>query len=89
MLYRLCVGALRIIKSHFYSKLIFYFCFSKKMDTTPVPLKLGTLQSFKVAKVHKENTNIINALDYDDAGGLLLSSSDDESIRVYSCNSGK
>jgi COMPASS component SWD2 len=47
------------------------------------------LQSLKVAKVNKEHTRTINSIDFDNSGGLCLTSSDDESIRVYSCNSGK
>jgi WD40 repeat protein len=59
------------------------------MNSKGVELNNTVLQSFKVARVHKENLNAINSLDFDDQGSLLLTSSEDESMRVYSCNSGE
>ena len=47
------------------------------------------LKSFTAARIHKDNTRLINSLDYDNSGSNLVSASEDESIRVYSCSSGK
>lgn len=47
------------------------------------------LKSFTVARIHKNNSRPINSLDYDDTGNFLVSASEDESIGIYSCSSGK
>ncbi|KAJ3273288.1 WD repeat-containing protein 82 [Terramyces sp. JEL0728] len=52
-------------------------------------LTLELLQSMGASKVFKENTRPINAIDFDDQGGFTLTSSDDESMRIYNANSGK
>ncbi|KAI8912411.1 WD40-repeat-containing domain protein [Gorgonomyces haynaldii] len=47
------------------------------------------LEKFQVAKVFKDNTRHITSLDYSDNGDLLVTCSEDESIRIYNCLSGK
>ncbi|CAH1265891.1 WD repeat-containing protein 82-like isoform X1 [Branchiostoma lanceolatum] len=49
----------------------------------------GTLRSFKVAKVFRENSDRINSLDFAPSGETLISSSDDDSIVIYDCQEGK
>lgn len=44
--------------------------------------------SFKAGKVFKENTLPINSMDFSDNGELLVTASDDESLRLYSCVEG-
>ncbi|XP_065175489.1 WD repeat-containing protein 82-like [Sycon ciliatum] len=46
------------------------------------------LRSFTVAKVFRENNDRVNSLSYSANGELLISSSDDDSIVVYDCQSG-
>ncbi len=43
---------------------------------------------FKSAKVFRENTMRINSIDFSVQGDTLISSSDDESIVIYDCQSG-
>lgn len=56
----------------------------------PTEMKLTTdvLRNFKVAKVFRENTDRINKLDFSANGETLISSSDDDSIVIYDCQSG-
>lgn len=46
------------------------------------------VKNFLVAKVFRENTDRINSLDYSANGETLISSSDDDSIIIYDCQSG-
>ncbi len=46
-------------------------------------------KSFRAAKIFKENTQRINSVDFSVQGDTLISSSDDESIVIYDCHSGK
>lgn len=46
------------------------------------------VQSFRVAKVFRENTDRINSIDFSLNGETLISSSDDESIVIYDCEKG-
>ena len=46
-------------------------------------------RSFQISKVFRENTNKINAFDYNSSGELLITSSDDDSIVIYDCEEGK
>jgi COMPASS component SWD2 len=52
-------------------------------------LSLHLLKSFQVAKVQKDNSRLVNGMDFDDNNSFLCTSSDDESIRLYSLSSGK
>ena len=52
-------------------------------------LNANLLTSFDVAKVFKDNNKQINAVDFDVSGSLCITSSDDESLRVYDVKSGK
>jgi COMPASS component SWD2 len=47
------------------------------------------LKSFKVAKVFRENSSIINSLDFWPTGETLISSSEDDSLVIYDCKDGK
>jgi len=44
---------------------------------------------FKAGKVFKENTKPINSMDFSDNGELLITASDDESLRLYNCVEGE
>ncbi|XP_023221817.1 WD repeat-containing protein 82-like [Centruroides sculpturatus] len=46
------------------------------------------VQSFRVAKVFRENTDRINSIDFSPNGDTLISSSDDDSIVIYDCEKG-
>jgi COMPASS component SWD2 len=46
------------------------------------------IKSFRAAKVFKDNTQRINSVDFSVQGDTLISSSDDESIAIYDCQSG-
>ncbi|KAI8896229.1 WD repeat-containing protein 82-like protein, partial [Globomyces pollinis-pini] len=52
-------------------------------------LTLSLMKRFKETKVFDSNTDLINSIDYDDNSSFLLTSSNDESINIYSLNSGK
>lgn len=47
-----------------------------------------TVQSFKIAKIFKENTDKINSVTFSQSGEFLISSSDDDSIVIYDCVAG-
>ncbi|XP_043829503.1 WD repeat-containing protein 82-like [Dromiciops gliroides] len=47
------------------------------------------LQSFRVAKVFRENTDKINSFDFSPSGETIVSSSSDETIVIYDCQEGK
>ena len=46
------------------------------------------VKNFLVAKIFRENTDRINSVDYSSNGETLISSSDDDSIIIYDCQSG-
>lgn len=46
------------------------------------------VKSFRSPKVFKENTQRINSVDFSVQGDTLISSSDDESIVIYDCQTG-
>lgn len=46
------------------------------------------IKSFRAAKTFRENTLRINSVDFSLQGDTLISSSDDESIFIYDCQSG-
>jgi len=47
------------------------------------------IESMAMGKVFKDNTARINALDFSKDGDLLITSSDDETLNLYSCLEGK
>ncbi|KAF9158863.1 member of Set1p complex, histone methyl transferase [Actinomortierella ambigua] len=55
----------------------------------PVVLTSTILESFKVTKIFKDNTQIITSLDFDDSGTKCITSAEDESLHVYDCTAGK
>lgn len=54
-----------------------------------VKVTSDTLSSMKIAKVFKNNKKVVNSIDYSAQGELLITSSEDESINIYDCQSGK
>ena len=46
-------------------------------------------RSFRVAKVFRENTDVINCLDFSHNGENMIASSNDDSIVVYCCMEGR
>ncbi|XP_055639765.1 WD repeat-containing protein 82 [Toxorhynchites rutilus septentrionalis] len=48
----------------------------------------SVVRSFKVAKVFRENTDKINAIDYSSNGEMLISCSEDDQIVLYDCEKG-
>jgi len=61
---------------------------SSSANPSAIPLDQETLSRFNVAKVHNDNTQSINSLDFDLAGELCVTASDDESIHLYSVETG-
>ncbi|CAF0724732.1 unnamed protein product [Didymodactylos carnosus] len=57
-------------------------------DSQKMILNDGNIKSFRMIKVFRENSDRINSLDFNRSGELLISSSDDETIVVYDCDSG-
>ncbi|KOS13640.1 wd40 repeat-like protein [Malassezia pachydermatis] len=58
----------------------------------PVPVTQDLIASLKPAKVFKEFVQAehqVTSLDYDDRGELCVTASDDETIQLYNCRSGK
>eukprot|EP00727_Mastigamoeba_balamuthi_P008891 m51a1_g4624 putative wd repeat-containing protein 82-like (450) ;mRNA; r:312107-314398 len=53
-----------------------------------VKLDDSVVRSMTIGKVFKEHTAPVNSLDFSDDGDLLVSSGDDETIRVYEISSG-
>ncbi|KAF9579658.1 WD repeat-containing protein 82 [Lunasporangiospora selenospora] len=58
-------------------------------QATPIQLTPALLGSLKVAKIFKDNTQIITSLDFDDSGTKCITSAQDESLHVYDCVTGK
>jgi COMPASS component SWD2 len=54
-----------------------------------VRLNPRLIECMSMAKVFKDNTGRINALDFYKDGELLITSSDDESMNLYNCTEGK
>lgn len=48
-----------------------------------------TVRAMEVARVRRDNAKPINAFDFFHDGSMLVTSSDDESIRLYNCMEGK
>ena len=48
----------------------------------------SVVKSFRCVKTFKENTQRINSIDFSAQGDTLISSSDDESIVIYDCQTG-
>ena len=46
------------------------------------------VKNFRSSKTFRENTLRINSVDFSVQGDTLISSSDDESIVIYDCQSG-
>jgi COMPASS component SWD2 len=49
----------------------------------------ANVRSMEVARVRRDNARPINALDFFHDGSMLITSSDDDSIRLYNCMEGK
>ena len=54
-----------------------------------VKLTDNVVTSFRVAKVFRENSDLINAMDFAPSGEELITSSDDDSVVIYDCLEGK
>ncbi|RKO89146.1 WD repeat-containing protein 82, partial [Blyttiomyces helicus] len=60
------------------------------MNTTATDYALNPdlLDSLNVGRVFNDNTAQITSLDFDDTGDLLITASDDETLRIYDCLTG-
>ncbi len=47
------------------------------------------IKAFRVAKIFRENSDKINAMDYAPNGETLITSSNDDSVVIYDCLEGK
>lgn len=61
--------------------------FSSLAQSNSMQLEDKTIAKFAVAKVYSENKRI-NAIDFSQDGKYLLTSSDDDTIRLYDCEKG-
>lgn len=59
-------------------------------NSNRIEMKLieSTVQSFRVAKLFRENNDRINSIDFSPTGDTLITSSDDDSIVIYDCEKG-
>lgn len=53
------------------------------------PLSSHLLGTFQIAKVFNEHQKGVSSLDFDATGEFVVSTSEDESIRVYNCKEGR
>ena len=49
----------------------------------------NVVRAFRVAKVFRENSEQINAMDFAPNGETLITSSNDDSVVIYDCLEGK
>ena len=49
----------------------------------------SVIKNFRCVKTFKENQQRINSIDFSAQGDTLISSSDDESIVIYDCQTGR
>lgn len=61
---------------------------SYKESTKTMRLDDHVVSRLAVSKVFRDNTEKINCLDFSPDGHLLISSSDDDSIIIYDCQTG-
>ena len=54
-----------------------------------LPIANSLLKQFKISKQFKDHQKVINSLDIDDTGKYLLTSGQDECIKIYDISSGK
>lgn len=58
------------------------------LDSPRLLLNENVIRNLKFSKVFRENSGRINSLSFNDAGDLLITASDDESIIIYDCMQG-
>lgn len=58
------------------------------MSTLEMKLIESVVNTFKPAKIFRENTERINSIDFSTNGETLITSSDDDSIVIYDCEKG-
>ena len=46
------------------------------------------IKTFKTAKIFRDNTDVVNSINYSHSGDTLISSSDDDQIVIYDCQNG-
>ena len=62
--------------------------FNASAGIEPVRLTDAVIKTFRSTRVFHENTDRINSLDFSANGDTLISSSDDDSIVIYDCQTG-
>ena len=65
-------------------------CVSSLFQNWPAMMKLtaAEVKAFRPVKYFKENFDKINSLSYTDSGEAVISSSDDDQMIMYDCNTG-
>ncbi|KAI0986000.1 hypothetical protein GJ496_000869 [Pomphorhynchus laevis] len=61
---------------------------STEFDVPVLRLTDQVVRNFRLSKIFRENSSRINSMSFNDAGDLLISSGDDESIIIYDCMQG-
>ncbi|CDW53774.1 Putative histone h3 lys4 methyltransferase comple x and rna cleavage factor ii complex subunit swd2 [Trichuris trichiura] len=46
------------------------------------------IRAFAISKVFEENTDVVNSIDFNPGGSLMITGSDDDSIVLYDCSNG-
>ncbi|KAL7752181.1 hypothetical protein RI367_002226 [Sorochytrium milnesiophthora] len=57
------------------------------MQQQPPAIPVGVLSALKPARIFNDNTKRITSLAFDDTGAYCVVASEDDSIRIYDCNS--
>ena len=68
--------------------LVSVFFFSRSFDGKTMKLTDQVIKTFKTAKIFRDNTDVVNSINYSHSGDTLISSSDDDQIVIYDCQNG-
>ena len=65
-----------------------FFFFSRNLAGKTMKLTDQVIKTFKTAKIFRDNTDVVNSINYSHSGDTLISSSDDDQIVIYDCQNG-
>mgnify|MGYP001802921558 CR=1 FL=1 len=83
----LCLGYMMPAK-HIGLHVSVFFFFSRNLDSKTMKLTDQVIKTFKTAKIFRDNTDVVNSINYSHSGDTLISSSDDDQIVIYDCQNG-
>ena len=73
---------------HIHVGLSVLFFFSRNLNGKTMKLTDQVIKTFKTAKIFRDNTDVVNSINYSHSGDTLISSSDDDQIVIYDCQNG-